>query len=76
MLPNPLLQERLKQLTDLRNQLNAEVKLQYGEQASLFFEVDGNFFIRNANPNAVQTKKQKHTEFSSACPNLQVEAWE
>jgi hypothetical protein len=39
------LQRKLNQLVKLANELDAEAKRRYGEQATLFYEAEGTFYI-------------------------------
>lgn len=57
------LQAKLNQLRKLANELDAEAKRRYGQQAGLFFEADGAFHIMSGDCDSY--KRQEFIEFSS-----------
>lgn len=60
------IQKKLNLLTKISNELVAEGKRRWGEEAILFFEAEGSFHLMSRDDSdACSTDRQKGVEFSS-----------
>lgn len=69
MSPSPraihALQKKLDKLAALANEIDARVKILYGEQAFLFFESAGGFHVMTGDCDGIPNERLKHVAMSS-----------
>lgn len=64
-----MIQDKLDQLSDLCNELDAEAKRRYGTSGHLFFEADGTFLLMSGDTNPdryTAGERSSYIKFSSS----------